>query len=159
MADKNYLTKEKYQELEKELKQLQSKGRAEIAQKIADARSHGDLSENADYDAAKDEQGLLELKISKLSQTLANSQIIDPSEFPDDKVYILSNVDAKNLKTGDKFTFQIVSDAEADYTKNKISVKSPLGNALMGKKVGEIATMNVPAGKIEYEILDISKPV
>lgn len=159
MADKNYLTKEKYQELEKQLKELQTKGRSEIAQKIADARSHGDLSENADYDAAKDEQGLLELRISKLSQTLANSQIIDPSEFPDDKVYILSKVDAKNLKTGDKFTFQIVSDAEADYTKNKISVKSPLGNALMGKKIGEIATMNVPAGKIEYEILDISKPV
>ena len=98
MSDKNYMTKEKYRELEENLKQMQTKGRREIAQKIGDARSHGDLSENADYDAAKEEQGLFEMKIAKLSQLLSNAEIIDPSDFPDDKVYILSKVKVLNKK-------------------------------------------------------------
>ncbi|MFN3194716.1 MAG: transcription elongation factor GreA [Chlorobiota bacterium] len=159
MSDKNYMTKEKYKELEDQLKEMQTKGRKEIAQKIADARSHGDLSENADYDAAKEEQGLFEMKIAKLSQMLSNAEIIDPSEFPDDKVYILSNVEVLNKKFNKKMTLQLVSAAEADYEKNKISITSPLGKALMGKEIGDIAEMNAPAGKIQYEILNISKPV
>jgi transcription elongation factor GreA len=159
MSDKNYMTKEKYKELEDDLKVMQTKGRKEIAQKIADARSHGDLSENADYDAAKEEQGLFEMKIAKLSQMLSNAEIIDPSEFPDDKVYILSNVEVLNKKFNKKMTLQLVSAAEADYEKNKISITSPLGKALMGKQIGEIAEMNAPAGTIQYEILNISKPV
>lgn len=159
MSVKNYMTKEKYKELEDQLKEMQTKGRKEIAQKIADARSHGDLSENADYDAAKEEQGLFEMKIAKLSQMLSNAEIIDPSEFPDDKVYILSNVEVLNKKFNKKMTLQLVSAAEADYEKNKISITSPLGKALMGKEIGDIAEMNAPAGTIQYEILNISKPV
>lgn len=158
MTNKNYMTKEKYKELEDNLKKMQTKGRKEIAQKIADARSHGDLSENADYDAAKEEQGLFELKIAKLSQLLSNAEIIDPSEFPDDKVYILSKVKVLNKKVNKEMTFQLVSDAEADYEQNKISISSPLGKALMGKSIGEEAEMNAPAGIIKYKILDITKP-
>ena len=112
MSDKNYMTKEKYKELEENLKKMQTKGRREIAQKIGDARSHGDLSENADYDAAKEEQGLFEMKIAKLSQLLSNAEIIDPSDFPDDKVYILSNVKVLNKKVNREMTFQLVSAAK-----------------------------------------------
>ncbi len=158
MSEKNYMTKEKYRELEENLKKMQTKGRREIAQKIGDARSHGDLSENADYDAAKEEQGLFEMKIAKLSQLLSNAEIIDPSDFPDDKVYILSKVKVLNKKVNKEMTFQLVSAAEADFEQNKISVSSPLGKALMGKSIGEIAEMLAPAGTIKYEILDISKP-
>ncbi len=158
MSSKNYMTKEKYKEMEEQLKEMQTKGRREIAQKIGDARSHGDLSENADYDAAKEEQGLFEMKIAKMSQLLSNAEIIDPSEFPDDKVYILSYVEVLNKKFNKKMTLQLVSAAEADYEKNKISITSPLGQALMGKQIGDIAEMNAPAGTIQYEILDISKP-
>ena len=116
------------------------------------------MSENADYDAAKEEQGLFELKIAKLSQLLSNAEIIDPSEFPDDKVYILSKVKVLNKKVNKEMTFQLVSDAEADYEQNKISISSPLGKALMGKSIGEEAEMNAPAGIIKYKILDITKP-
>lgn len=158
MSDKNYMTKEKYKELEENLKKMQTKGRREIAQKIGDARSHGDLSENADYDAAKEEQGLFEMKIAKLSQLLSNAEIIDPSDFPDDKVYILSKVKVLNKKVNREMTFQLVSAAEADFEQNKISISSPLGKALMGKAIGEEAEMIAPAGTIKYEILDITKP-
>lgn len=157
MTEKNYMTKEKYRELEENLKKMQTKGRREIAQKIGDARAHGDLSENADYDAAKEEQGLFEMKIAKLSQLLSNAEIIDPSDFPDDKVYILSYVKVLNKKVNKEMTFQLVSSAEADFEQNKISVSSPLGRALMGKAIGEEAEMVAPAGTIKYEILDISK--
>lgn len=152
-----YLTKEKAQELQDELFKLKTKGRKEMAQKIADARSHGDLSENADYDAAKDEQGLMELKISKLSNLLSNAEIIDPKDFPDDKVYILSYVKIKNLKYGDILDYQLVGAEEADFEKKKLSVTSPIGKALMGKEVGDIVKAQVPAGILEFEILEISK--
>jgi len=157
MAAVIYLTKERRQEIEQELKDLQIRGRREIAQKIADARSHGDLSENADYDAAKDEQGLLELKISQLSKTLANSQVIDSNEFPSDKVYILSKVLLSNVDTGDEFEFSLVSAEEADFEQNKISITSPLGKALMGKAIGEIATLVTPRGNTVYKVLKIYK--
>ncbi|MFP4368903.1 MAG: transcription elongation factor GreA [Candidatus Kapaibacterium sp.] len=159
MAGTIYMTKERVREIEKELHELKTKGRKEIAQKIADARSHGDLSENADYDAAKDEQGLLELKIQKLSNMLASSQIIKANDFPDDKVYILSKVKVKNKRTGDEMEYTLVSAEEADFEKNKIAVTSPLGKALMGKKIGETAEFRVPAGVNEFEIIDISKAI
>jgi transcription elongation factor GreA len=153
------MTKEKIQELEKELHELKTKGRPEIARKIAEARSHGDLSENADYDAAKDEQGLLELKISKISEILSRSQIIKADEFPDDKVYILSKVKIKNLNTNKIIEYTMVSAEEADFEKNKIAVSSPLGKSLMGKSIGEIAELKVPAGTTRFEILEISKSI
>ncbi len=157
MSDKIYMTRERRLEIEEELQMLKGKGRREIAGKIAEARSHGDLSENADYDAAKDEQGLLELKISKLSNILAKSIIIDSKDFPDDKVYILSKVKIKNKKTGFEVEYLLVSPEEADFEKNKLSVDSPVGRALMGKKIGETAEVVVPAGKTEFEIISISK--
>lgn len=157
MSQVIYLTKEKRKELEEELNILSTKGRAEIARKIAEARSHGDLSENADYDAAKDEQGLLELKINKISKTLANSQVIDTNEFPDDKVYILSKVKVKNVKLNKVFDYLMVSDAEADFLENKISIESPIGKGLLGKMVGDVVDIQLPAGNQQFEILDISK--
>ena len=128
-----------------------------MAQKIADARSHGDLSENADYDAAKEEQGLMELKISKIEQILSKSQVISADDFPDDKVYILSKVKIKNLKLNKVIEYQLVSDAEADFEQMKISVTSPLGKALLGKKIGDKIDVQGPAGKMQFELLDIFK--
>ncbi len=157
MSQTAYMTKERMKEIEEELQILRTKGRMEIARKIAEARSHGDLSENADYDAAKDEQGLLELKISKLSSLLANSQVISADEFPDDKVYILSKVKLKNIATGKINDYQLVSADEADFEKNKISVLSPMGKSLMGKQIGDKAEIKVPAGTTILEILEIYK--
>lgn len=157
MSDVIYLTKEKRKELEDELNYLKTTGRKEMARKIAEARSHGDLSENADYDAAKDEQGLMELKISKLSATLSKSQVIDSNEFPDDKVYILSTVRVKNLNNNMEIDYTMVSDAEADFLEGKISVTSPIGKALMGKEVGDTAEVLLPAGNQKFEILEIKK--
>lgn len=157
MSDVIYLTKERMQEIEEELRYLQIHKRKEIAEKIAEARSHGDLSENSDYDAAKDEQALLEMRIAKLSQILAKAQVIKADEFPDDKVYILSNVTLKNLATGATVTYKLVSAEEADFEQNKIAVNSPLGKAMMGKKVGDIVEVKVPAGVNRFEIVSISK--
>lgn len=149
------LTKQKRDELQAELHDLKTRGRREMAQQIADARSHGDLSENADYDAAKDAQGLLELKINKINEVLANSQIVDPSDYPEDEVHILTKVTVKNLKMKKEFTYQMVSDAEADFEKNKISTSSPLGKALMGRKIGDKTEMKLPRGTQKFEIIDI----
>ncbi len=157
MADVVYLTKERMKQMEEELHVLQTKGRKAIAEKIADARSHGDLSENADYDAAKEEQGLLELKIANLSKMLSKAQVIKPEEFPSDKVYILSKVKLKNLATGAIVEYKMVSAEEADFEQNKIAVTSPLGKSIMGKVVGEIAEIKVPAGTTQLEVLEISK--
>ena len=157
MSDRVYMTKERAKEIEEEVFKLKTKGRKEMAQKIADARSHGDLSENADYDAAKDAQGLLELKISKLERMFLNMQIIDPKEFPDDKVYILSKVKLKNLDSNEEIEYQLVGAEEADFERNKLSVTSLVGKSLIGKVIGDIAEVKVPAGTIRYEILDIFK--
>lgn len=157
MSDIIYLTKERIIEIEDELRELKTKGRREMAQKIADARSHGDLSENADYDAAKDAQGLMEMKINKLETILSKAQVIQPGEFPEGKVYILSKVKVKNINFGETMTYQMVSAEEADFEQNKIAVTSPLGKALLGKEVGDIAEVKVPAGINKYEILEISK--
>jgi transcription elongation factor GreA len=151
------MTAEKVKEIEEELFYLKTRGRKEIALKIADARSHGDLSENAEYDAAKHAQELHELKISNFERTLSKVQVIKPDELPNDKVYILSKVKLKNLNNGTFIDYYLVSDEEADYEKRKLSVNSPIGKALIGKVIGDIAEINVPAGKIKYEILEISR--
>ena len=157
MAEVIYLSKERMKELEKEYQYLTTIKRKEVAQKIAEARTHGDLSENADYDAAKDEQGLLELKISKISATLLNSQIISATDFPTDKVYILSKVTVKNKKTKEIEEYTLVSVAEADFELNKISVTSPFGKAMMGKSVGDTFELKTPIGINKYKITKIEK--
>lgn len=148
-----YLTKERLIELEKELKDLKLNGRKEIATKIAEARAHGDLSENAEYDAAKEEQGLFELKISKLENILSRARVIDASQFSDDQVHILSTVKIKNLKNSKIIEYILVSPEEADFQAGKISVTSPVGQGLIGKKVGDKVTVKAPAGLMEFEIL------
>lgn len=156
-GDAVYLTKEYLLQLQAELQELTTNGRRDIAQKIAEARSHGDLSENADYDAAKHAQELLEIRIAKIQTTLSKAQVIDSKDFPDDKVYILSRVKLLNKKVNKSTLYQMVSPEEADFEQNKLSVTSPLGKALMGKTVGDIVETKVPAGVIQYEILEISK--
>lgn len=157
MNDTVYMTSEAVRELEKEIQELKGKGRKEAAQKLAEARSHGDLSENAEYDAAKHAQELLEIKISKLERTLARVEVIKAEDLPNDKVYILSNVKLKNIKNNAVIEYYLVSAEEADFEKKKLSVDSPIGKALMGKTVGEIAEIKAPAGVVKYEILEISR--
>jgi transcription elongation factor GreA len=152
-----YLTRERLVELENELRELKVNGRAEMARKIGEARGHGDLSENAEYDAAKEEQQHLELKISKLEQTLSRSQIIESKDLPNDKVYILSKVRVLDARSKEEVTYTLVSPEEADFDANKISVTSPIGKALLGRKTGETISIQVPAGKLEYRIQEISR--
>jgi transcription elongation factor GreA len=156
-ADTVYVTKEHLFAMQTEVHDLKTRARREVAQKIADARSHGDLSENADYDAAKHEQELLEIRIHKLESALGKVQVIDPSDFPNDKVYILSRVRLLNKKLHKELEYLLVSPEEADFEQNKLSVTSPLGKALLGKVVGDIVETKVPAGVIQYELLEIGK--
>jgi transcription elongation factor GreA len=156
MSKVNYYTAEGLQKLKDELAELKTKGRADMARQIAEARDKGDLSENAEYDAAKDAQGLLELKISKLEDTVANARVIDQSMLDDSKVSILSKVKIKNKKNGQTVTYTLVAEEEADLKAGKISLKSPIGKALLGKVVGDIVLVDVPAGKLEFEVLEIS---
>ena len=151
-----YYTKEGLDKLKEELNELRTKGRSEIAQAIAEARDKGDLSENAEYDAAKDAQGHLEAKIAQLEETLGNARVIDESSIDTSKVSILSTVKIKNKKNGATMSYTLVSEEEADLKKNKISVQSPIGKGLLGKKPGESAKITTPAGEIEFEVLDIS---
>ena len=150
-----YLTKERLVELEKELQDMKLSGRKEIASKIAEARAHGDLSENAEYDAAKEEQGLFELRISKLENVLSRARVIDPSQFPNGEIHILSTVVIKNLKNDKIIEYTLVSPEEADFQAGKISITSPVGQGLMGKKVGQTVTVKAPAGLLEFEILEL----
>lgn len=152
-----YLTRERLVELEHELHDLKLHGRAEMAQKIQEARSHGDLSENAEYNAAKEAQQHLEIKITKVEQTLARARIIQSKDLPNDKVYILSTVKLRDLRSEETVTYTLVSPEEADFEKNKISVTSPIGKGLMGKTQGEKIIIPVPAGTLEYEILEITR--
>ncbi len=156
MADINYLTPEGYKKLKEELEELKSTGRAEAAAAIAEAREKGDLSENAEYDAAKDAQGMLELKISELEKTLSNARVLDASQLDSSKVTVLSDVVIKNVKTGKEMKYKLVSESEADAKARKISVSSPIGKGLLGKKVGEVATIKTPRGDVEFEIVKIS---
>lgn len=156
MAKVSYYTQEGLQKLKDELNQLKTKGRTDMARQIAEARDKGDLSENAEYDAAKDAQGLLELKISKLEEVVGNARVIDGSTIDTSKVSILSTAKIKNLKNGMQLSYTLVSEEEADLKANKISVKSPIGQGLLGKKVGDVAEVKAPAGTMKFEILDIS---
>src|SRR5579883_3279373 len=153
MAGTLYVTKERLSEIEKELRHLKTVARKEIAGKIAEARAQGDLSENAEYDAAREEQGLLELRIHKMEQMLANSSIIDESQISTDRVGMMTKVRVKNTKTKKENIYQLVSAEEADFEGGKISVASPIGKALMNHVVGEKVPVKVPAGTIELEIL------
>lgn len=157
MSDTVYLTRERLVELEHELHDLRTNGRKHIAQVIAEARGHGDLSENAEYDAAKEEQQHLELRIQKLEMTLAKAKLIEARDLPNDKVYILTKVKVKDMKTSDQFEYMLVSPEEADFEANKISVTSPIGKALLGKKKGEVVEIKVPAGLLKYQILDLNR--
>ncbi len=152
-----YYTEEGLRKLKEELAMLKTRGRADMAKQIAEARDKGDLSENAEYDAAKDAQWLLELKISKLEDVVANARVIDESNIDTSKVSILSNVKIKNKKTNAVVNYILVSEEEADLKSGKISVKSPIGKGLLGKKIGDSAYIDVPAGKLEFEILDITR--
>ncbi len=152
-----YLTRERMLELERDLHEMKSKGRAEIADKIAEARSHGDLSENAEYDAAKEEQGLFELRIAKLEHLLARARLIEARDLPNDAVYILSKVTLEDLRNGEHVTYMLVSQEEADFEENKLSVTSPIGKALLKRKLGDEVLVKVPAGTLEYRIVDIQR--
>jgi transcription elongation factor GreA len=143
-----YLTKPRLVEIEKELKEMKTNGRKEMAAKIAEARAHGDLSENAEYDAAKEEQGLFELKISQIEDILSRARVIEKSQFPNDKVHILANVKIKNLKTKKTINYTLVSPEEADFHSGKISVISPVGKSLMGTKVGDKVKGHLTGWKI-----------
>ncbi|KGE84986.1 transcription elongation factor GreA [Phaeodactylibacter xiamenensis] len=156
MSGINYLTKEGYEKLKAELDEMKTKGRKEVAAAIAEAREKGDLSENAEYDAAKDAQGMLELKISEMEKVLSNSRILDASQLDMSKVTVLSNVLIKNTKTGKTVKYTLVSESEADLKAKKISVNSPIGKGLLGKEVGEIATIETPRGNIDFEVMNIS---
>jgi transcription elongation factor GreA len=155
MSTFNFYTEEGLRKLKDELLELKTKGRSNIAAAIAEARDKGDLSENAEYDAAKDAQGLLELKISKLEEVVGNARVLNEASIDLSKVSIMTRVQLKNLKSGASLTYSIVSEEEADLKAQKISVKSPIGKGLLGKKVGEKAIITVPAGTVELEVVEI----
>ncbi len=156
-GDAVYITREYLEQLQSDLRDLKTRGRREIAQKIADARAHGDLSENADYDAAKHEQELMEIRISRMQSALAKAQVISPDDFPNDKVYILSRVTLLNRKTKKNIDYRLTSPEEADFEQNKLSVTSPLGKSLLGTVVGDVVETKTPSGIVEYEVLTIGK--
>jgi len=156
MSVYSYMTKEGYDKLRAELTELKSTGRLEVAKAIAEAREKGDLSENAEYDAAKDAQGLLEAKINELEISMANARIIDESQIDTSQVTVLSKVTLKNLKVNKEVTYKLVSETEANLKEKKISVNSPIGQGVLGKKIGEKAQIQTPGGVIEFEIMDIS---
>lgn len=156
MSNYTYLSKAGYDKLKAELEVLKSEGRSEVAKAIAEARDKGDLSENAEYDAAKDAQGMLEMKINEIERALSNARIVDESTLDTSKVTVLSTVRIKNLKLKKEMTYKIVSESEADLKSGRISVSSPIGKGLLGKAVGEIAQIETPAGPLQFEILEIS---
>ena len=157
MSHLNYFTEEGLEKLKEELRELKTVERPRISKQIAEARDKGDLSENAEYDAAKEAQGLLEMRISKLEEVIGTSRIIDESILDTSKVLILSTVRIKNKKTSSEMQYTLVSEKEADMKAKKISVDSPIAKGLLGKKVGDVAEVQTPSGIMEFEILDISR--
>jgi transcription elongation factor GreA len=157
MSTRSYYTAEGFQKLKQELEHLKSVERPSISRQIADARDKGDLSENAEYDAAKEAQGLLEMKISKMEDTLANARILDDSMMDTSKVLVLSTVRLKNHANGSEMKFTLVAESEADFKTGKISVTSPIGKGLLGKKVGEEVEIAVPKGSMKLEVLEITR--
>jgi len=157
MSQVSYYTEEGLAKLKADLEHLRSVERPKITQQIAEARDKGDLSENAEYDAAKEAQGLLELRIAKMEETLSNARLIDESQLDVTKVLILSKVKIKNLANGAVMNYTLVAENEADLAKGKISVTSPIAKGLLGKKVGDKAEVKVPNGTIEFEIIEVSR--
>ena len=157
MSDSKYFTEEGLQHLKEELDQLISVERPSLSKQIGEARDKGDLSENAEYDAAKDAQGMLELKISKIREKLANARIIDESKMDSSKVLLLSTVKVKNLKNGAEMKYTLVPEEESDLKKGRVSVESPIAQGLLGAVVGEKVDIKVPAGVITFEVIQISR--
>lgn len=157
MSKISYYTEEGLKKLKDELNQLRDVERPKASQDIADARDKGDLSENAEYDAAKEAQGMLEMRIAKLEEVVANARVVDESQLDTSKVLIHSTVKIKNKKNNQSLTYKLVAQSEADLKSGKISVDSPIGKGLLGKKIGDSAKVNVPNGEIELEILEISR--
>jgi len=156
MAGYDYMTQEDYARLKAELDEMKTTGRSEAADAIAEAREKGDLSENAEYDAAKDAQGMLEMRISELEKKLSNVRILDEKDVDTSKVTVLSKVTIRNKKNKKEITYQLVSESVADLKAKKISVSSPMGKGLLGKKVGETAVVETPRGSMEFEVVDIT---
>ena len=156
MTKISYVTEQGLEKLKKELEQLESIERPKISQQIAEARDKGDLSENAEYDAAKEAQGMLEMKINKLKEVLAHSRILDQSKLNTTSVQILNKIKIKNKKNNAIMQYTLVSESEANLKEGKISVNTPIAQGLLGKKVGDIVTVQIPSGTVEFEILDIS---
>ena len=157
MSKVSYYTKSGFKKLKQELNHLKDVERPRASKAIAEARDKGDLSENAEYDAAKEAQGMLEMKISKLEATLSNARLIDESQLDLSKVLVLSKVTIKNLNNQMQLKYTLVAESEADLKSGKISVNSPIGKGLLGKKVGEIAEVIVPNGTIKFEIISIER--
>ena len=157
MSDISYYTAEGLKKLREELDHLKSIERPKASQDIADARDKGDLSENAEYDAAKEAQGLLEMKISKMEEVVANARLIDESQLDLSKVLVLSTVKIKNQVNGMEMIYTLVAESEADLKTGKISVTSPIGKGLLGKSVGDVAEISVPNGVIKFDIVEITR--
>ena len=157
MSKVSYYTEEGIKKLRAELDQLRDVERPKASQDIADARDKGDLSENAEYDAAKEAQGMLEMRIAKLEEVVANARVIDESQLDTSKVLIHSRVKLKNTKMNKEMTYKLVAQSEADLKAGKISVDSPIGKGLLGKEAGDTAEIDVPNGKITFEILEVSR--
>lgn len=155
MSDIQYMTQEGYNRLKEELEELRTTGRLEASRAIAEARDKGDLSENAEYDAAKEAQGMLELKISEMEKVLSAARVISESQLDTSKVTVLAKVKIRNTKNKQEVVYHLVSETEANLKLGKISVSSPIGSGLLGKKIGEIATVKTPGGEIHFEVLDI----
>jgi len=157
MSNISYYTAEGLKKLRDELNQLKDVERPKSSQAIAEARDKGDLSENAEYDAAKEAQGLLEMKISKMEETLSNARLIDESQLDDSKALVLSTVKIKNQLNGMEMNYTLVAESEADLASGKISVNSPIGKGLLGKEVGDVAEITVPNGTLKFDILEITR--
>lgn len=157
MSTPAYYTEEGLKKLQEELHRLRTVDRPHISQQIAEARDKGDLSENAEYHAAKEDQGLLEARIAKMEETLANARVIDPDQLDTDKVYIHCTVKVKPVKGGPERSFTLVAESEADVKTGKISVSSPIGKGLLGKKQGEVAEVQAPNGTMKFEVLEITR--
>lgn len=157
MSQINYYTEEGLKKLKDELHEMKTVQRPSISDQIAEARDKGDLSENAEYDAAKEAQGILEMKIAKLEQIIANARLIDETHMDNSKVFILSRVKIKNIGNGMEMEYTLVAENEADLKAKKISVDSPIGKGLLGKQKGDIADVSTPAGVMKFEILDITR--
>jgi len=151
-----YLTREGFEKLMQELEYLKKVRRKELSKAIGDARAHGDISENAEYDAAKEAQGLNEKKIAELETKLAQARILDQASMPKDEVLIGATVKLKDMATDEELEYTFVAEEEADYTQNKISIASPVGKTLLGHKIGEVVEITIPAGALKYKILGIS---